>query len=147
MYLGRPSDRHRHARQSAVEDYRELAVLSGQRACWSTPIFSGSGRVLGSFAMYYRQPQTPSGTEARLTEVATHIAGIANRTPASRGRTARQRGAVCQSFDANPHPMSLASLDDGRIIEVNESFVKLSGYKTFGADRMGLPLKLSGRCP
>ena len=59
------------------EDYRELAKLSGLRACWSTPIFSGSGQVLGSFAMYYRQPQTPTGSEARLTEVATHIAGIA----------------------------------------------------------------------
>jgi PAS domain S-box-containing protein len=59
------------------EDYRELVVLSGMRACWSTPILSGSGKVLGSFAMYYRDPQTPSGTEARLTEVATHIAGIA----------------------------------------------------------------------
>ncbi|HEU4770280.1 MAG TPA: ATP-binding protein [Pyrinomonadaceae bacterium] len=59
------------------EDYRELAQLSGLRACWSTPIFSGAGKVLGSFAMYYRQPQTPTGTEARLTEVATHIAGIA----------------------------------------------------------------------
>ena len=59
------------------EDYVELARLSGLRACWSTPIFSGSGKVLGSFAMYYREPKVPSGTEARLTEVATHIAGIA----------------------------------------------------------------------
>ena len=59
------------------EDYRDLAAASGLRACWSTPILSGSGKVLGSFAMYYRQPQTPSGSEAKLTEVATHIAGIA----------------------------------------------------------------------
>lgn len=59
------------------EDYRGLAEASGLRACWSTPIFSGSGKVLGSFAMYYRQPQSPSGSEAKLTEVATHIAGIA----------------------------------------------------------------------
>jgi C4-dicarboxylate-specific signal transduction histidine kinase len=59
------------------EDYRELAKLSGLRACWSTPIFTGQGKVLGSFAMYYRQPQAPTGSEARLTEVATHIAGIA----------------------------------------------------------------------
>lgn len=59
------------------EDYRELAKLSGLRACWSTPIFTGQGKVLGSFAMYYRQPQAPTGSEARLTEVATRIAGIA----------------------------------------------------------------------
>ena len=59
------------------EDYRELAAASGLRACWSTPIFSGRGKVLGSFAMYYRQPQTPTGDEASLTDVATHIAGLA----------------------------------------------------------------------
>jgi PAS domain S-box-containing protein len=59
------------------EDYREVAAGSGLRACWSTPIMSGRGKVLGSFAMYYHQPQTPTGTEARLTEVATHIAAMA----------------------------------------------------------------------
>jgi signal transduction histidine kinase len=59
------------------EDYRDLAAGSGLRACWSTPIMSARGKVLGSFAMYYRQPQTPTGDEARLTDVATHIAAMA----------------------------------------------------------------------
>lgn len=110
------------------EDYHELAVLSGLRACWSTPIFSGSGKVLGSFAMYYRQPRTPSGTETRLTEVATHIAGIAieHQRAEEELRTSEERFA--KAFNANPHPMSLATVDGERIIEVNESFVELSGY-------------------
>ena len=77
MYLGKPVVVTDMLQDPLWEDYVELAKLSGLRACWSTPIFSGSGQVLGSFAMYYRQPQTPTGTEARLTEVATHIAGIA----------------------------------------------------------------------
>jgi len=77
MYLGKPVVVTDMLTDPLWEDYVELARLSGLRACWSTPIFSGSGQVLGSFAMYYRQPQSPSGTEARLTEVATHIAGIA----------------------------------------------------------------------
>lgn len=59
------------------EDYRDLATASGMGACWSTPILSGKGKVLGSFAMYYRQPRAPSGVEARLTEVATRLAGQA----------------------------------------------------------------------
>src|SRR5262249_45555657 len=33
-----------------------------------------------------------------------------------------------KAFNANPHPMSLATLEDGRIIEVNESFIEMSGY-------------------
>src|SRR6185503_15003047 len=31
------------------DDYRDLAVPNGLRACWSTPILSGRGKVLGSF--------------------------------------------------------------------------------------------------
>jgi GAF domain-containing protein len=59
------------------EDYRDLALASNLRACWSTPILTKHGKVLGSFAMYYRRPQAPTGAEARLTEVATRLAGNA----------------------------------------------------------------------
>ena len=38
------------------EDYHELAVLWTAGLLVDT-IFSGSGKVLGSFAMYYRQPR------------------------------------------------------------------------------------------
>jgi len=77
MYRGQPVIVTDMLTDPLWEDYRELAKLSGLRACWSTPIFTGYGKVLGSFAMYYTQPQAPTGSEARLTEVATHIAGIA----------------------------------------------------------------------
>ena len=59
------------------EDYREYAAAIGMRACWSTPIMSSKGKVLGSFAMYYREPRTPTGEESRLTNVATRLAGLA----------------------------------------------------------------------
>ena len=59
------------------EDYRDLAASSGFRACWSTPILSPRGKVLGSFAMYYAEPRTPTGDETRLTEVATYLARLA----------------------------------------------------------------------
>jgi PAS domain S-box-containing protein len=59
------------------DDYRELAVMHGFRACWSMPIFSAQKRVLGSFAMYYLEPRGPLDEEARLVEVAANIAGIA----------------------------------------------------------------------
>lgn len=58
-------------------DYRELAQISGLRACWSTPILSPQGEVLGSFAMYLQEPRGPRAEEMRLTEIATHLAGIA----------------------------------------------------------------------
>ena len=58
-------------------DYRELAKISGLSACWSTPILSSQGEVLGSFAMYRQEKRGPLPAETRLTEIATHIAGIA----------------------------------------------------------------------
>jgi PAS domain S-box-containing protein len=58
-------------------DYRELAQVCGLRACWSTPILSPQGEVLGSFAMYRQEMRGPQPDETRLTEIATHIAGIA----------------------------------------------------------------------
>ncbi|HTE91098.1 MAG TPA: PAS domain-containing protein, partial [Terriglobales bacterium] len=59
------------------EAYREVAEPYGFRACWSTPILAHSGKALGSFAMYYREPRSPSPAETRALEMATHLAGIA----------------------------------------------------------------------
>jgi PAS domain S-box-containing protein len=128
MYLGKPVVVTDILDNPLWEDYYELAKLSGLRACWSTPIFSGSGKVLGSFAMYYREPQSPTGSEARLTEVATHIAGVAIEHERAQKELRASEERFAKAFHANPHPMSLSALDDGRIIEVNESFVALSGY-------------------
>lgn len=58
-------------------DYRELAKICGLRACWSTPILSPRGDVLGSFAMYRQEARGPLPEEQRLTEIATYVAGIA----------------------------------------------------------------------
>lgn len=77
MYRGKPVVVTDIFADPLWEDYRDLARSSGLRACWSTPIMSTRGKVLGSFAMYYREPRTPTGDEARLTDVATYIAGLA----------------------------------------------------------------------
>src|SRR6266403_2525843 len=58
-------------------DYRDLARICGLRACWSTPILSPQREVLGSFAMYRQETRGPQPEETRLTQIATHIAGIA----------------------------------------------------------------------
>ena len=59
------------------EDYRDVARRFGLRACWSTPIFSPQRKVLGSFAMYYDEPRSPSDEELRLIEAAADVARIA----------------------------------------------------------------------
>jgi diguanylate cyclase (GGDEF)-like protein/PAS domain S-box-containing protein len=59
------------------EDYRQLAAAHGLRSCWSTPILSHHGAVLGTFAMYSTTVREPTEAERRLVDVATRIAGIA----------------------------------------------------------------------
>jgi diguanylate cyclase (GGDEF)-like protein/PAS domain S-box-containing protein len=59
------------------EDARELALAHGLRACWSTPITSTSGSVLGTLAIYHRTPKGPTTGERELVDVAAHVAGIA----------------------------------------------------------------------
>jgi PAS domain S-box-containing protein len=58
-------------------DYRDLALLHGLRACWSTPILSSEARVLGTFAIYYREPRTPTLEQHEIIEQITHLASIA----------------------------------------------------------------------
>jgi signal transduction histidine kinase len=57
-------------------DYRDLAHLAGVRACWSTPIVGRDGRVLGTFALYYRTPRSPTPGELELIARVTHVTGI-----------------------------------------------------------------------
>jgi diguanylate cyclase (GGDEF)-like protein len=59
------------------ENYRELAFEHGLRSCWSTPILSHQGAVLGTFAMYSKEVRGPSSADAELTNTARRIAGIA----------------------------------------------------------------------
>jgi PAS domain S-box-containing protein len=59
------------------EDYRDLARIANVRACWSTPLIGSDERVLGTFALYYREPREPSAADLELVARATHIAQIA----------------------------------------------------------------------
>lgn len=58
--------------------FRELAfVKHGLRACWSTPIRSYDGKVVATFAMYYRTPKLPSLHERKLIDFSAHLVAIA----------------------------------------------------------------------
>jgi PAS domain S-box-containing protein len=59
------------------EEYRALALGYGLRACWSTPILSLEGRALGTFALYYREPRSPTPEEYNVIEQFRDIASIA----------------------------------------------------------------------
>src|SRR5262249_35758170 len=77
VYFGKPVVVTDILTDALWDDYRDLAVKHGLRACWSSPILLHTGQVSGTFAMYYRMPRGPSSEEQRLTQTATHIASIA----------------------------------------------------------------------
>lgn len=59
------------------DGYREVALAEGLRACWSTPILSQDGAVLGTLALYRRIPGPPSRHQQAVMAAATQTAAIA----------------------------------------------------------------------
>jgi PAS domain S-box-containing protein len=58
-------------------DCKKVALPHGLRACWSMPVTSHDGAVLGTFACYYREPRAPDPHHLQLIDRASHLAGIA----------------------------------------------------------------------
>jgi len=59
-------------------DFKDLALAHGLTACWSSPIISSAGKVLGTFAVYWKVPRQVAGeTTRRYVEAATRLAAIA----------------------------------------------------------------------
>jgi PAS domain S-box-containing protein len=56
--------------------FRPLALAHGLRSCWSTPILSLAGDVLGTFAIYQDEPASPTPLHQELIAQVTHIASI-----------------------------------------------------------------------
>jgi PAS domain S-box-containing protein len=57
--------------------FAQIALSHGLRACWSTPILSRTGEVLGTFAMYYRQPRYPNPRDLRAVDIVTRTVAVA----------------------------------------------------------------------
>src|SRR5580698_698935 len=59
------------------DHYRDRLLPFGIRAVWSRPLFTNEGRVLGTFAIHYREVRSPDAADLQLIESASHIAAIA----------------------------------------------------------------------
>lgn len=56
---------------------KNLAAKFDLRACWSQPIISSSKEILGTFAIYYKKPKSPSNFDVDLIEDIASVAGVA----------------------------------------------------------------------
>ena len=76
-YLKKPVIVSDIAQDPLWADYRDLALPHGLRACWSTPVLASDGRVLGTFAIYSREPRSPTAQQQNIIEQITDLASIA----------------------------------------------------------------------
>jgi PAS domain S-box-containing protein len=81
-------------------DYRELALAHELRACWSTPILSSAGKVLGTFAIYYREPRSPNPEDSNVIAQITHLASIAIERAQATQALEQQANLLDQAHDA-----------------------------------------------
>ena len=107
-------------------DYREAALSNSLRACWSTPIFSSEGKVIATFAMYYREPRGPSARDQEIIEQITHLAGIAIQRRLGEEALRESEEQWRAAFENNP-TMYFMMDADGTILSVNP----------FGAEQLG----------
>ncbi len=129
--------------------FRETAARYGLRACWSEPINSRDGAVLGTFASYYKTARHPSRAEIQVIERAADLASVAierfsdivelrsNRDELEiriRARTAELEGVNAALRD---------EMEQRRIVEEQnyrqqQEFARISRLGTLGALAAGL---------
>jgi formate hydrogenlyase transcriptional activator len=57
--------------------WRSAALAHGLKACWSTTILAPNGLVLGTFAIYWHDPCSPTECDQTTIEQVTHLAAVA----------------------------------------------------------------------
>lgn len=120
--------------------YKEVALRHDLHASWSTPIFDAQREVLGTFAMYYRQPGLPQPEHLLLIDAATHIAAIA----ISRNREERvlreSEGRLRNIIDGLGPSMFVGLLTtEGVVLEANQQALAAAGLKP--EDVLGKPVE------
>lgn len=112
------------------EGYRKLPLAFGLRACWSTPIMSSTGEVLGAFAMYYQEPHYPDPEEQELVQVGAYLASIAierDRAERQRRQDHAARDRLATIVETSDDAITSLGID-GRILSWNAGAERLLGY-------------------
>lgn len=151
--------------------FRQIAERAQLRACWSEPVISLAGVVLGTFAMYYREPREPGPVECRAIEIAAQSAAIAieheqtqrllremnetlelrvaeqtrELTEANRKLTAADEFLRLAAVAFETRDSVVITDKDGKILRVNEGFTKLTGYTPEESVGKSLQIVKSGR--
>jgi len=92
-------------------------------ACWSQPIVSSDGRVLGTIALYFGQPHSPTPQDLQLLEDEGRLAALVIEKT---GSVASLQLAASVFTHAREGIMITDAL--GNIVEINDTFSSITGY-------------------
>jgi diguanylate cyclase (GGDEF)-like protein/PAS domain S-box-containing protein len=103
--------------------YKEIAKEAGLAACWSEPIRSTKGKVLGTFAIYHRNINHPTEADLAVIEQTANMASIAIEK-----KQAEEKLKRAASVFTHTHEGIIITDDSGSITEVNDAFSSITGY-------------------
>ncbi len=114
------------ARDPRWEAFRDAALAEGFRACWSNPVMTADGQLLGTFGTYYRTPRKPTPASERLLLQAAALIALA----LVRDRQEHRLHLLERGMEASPIGMAMAEATnpDYPIVYANRAFCTLSGY-------------------
>ncbi|MFC2974154.1 EAL domain-containing protein [Azotobacter bryophylli] len=146
-------------------DYRQLVLPLGFIGCWSTPIRDSQGRVIGTFAFYFRKPRTEAALafHQRLVDASAHLCTLALERERSRqrirqlafydGLTGMPNRSLLQAkadqaiaaAARQEEPVAVLFIDLDRFKQVNDSLGHPAGDELLrqAADRMQSQLRAS----
>src|SRR6266446_5778290 len=105
----------------------DVAIAYGIRAAWSEPLVSKDNELLGTFALYYGDPRSPTGDDLRLIEEAAQLARIA--IEADRSQAALKKAVQEARGIVDAIPQSIAVLSpDGMPLYGNRSLLEYTGH-------------------
>jgi len=107
-------------------EWRALAMAHGLRACWSTPILSSDDRVLGAFAIYSREPGSPSAYHQHLIGQITHLATVAIEHKHREEKLRQDEQELRRITDAIDQRIAVHG-PDGKILYANRFMLEYSG--------------------
>lgn len=130
------------ARDPLWENYKELASEHDLAACWSVPIMSTQGHVLGTFALYFSAPRSPGADEMAALERGAHLASLA----IERAETEVRLIKLSQAVEQSPNVIVITDLA-ANIEYVNAAFVRSTGYNLSEVTGRNPRLLHSGKTP
>jgi len=110
-------------------DYKDLALGHGLQACWSMPIKASDGRVLGTFANYYKRPTRPTQRDLEVIAMITRSTAIAierHRNELSKLRAEEQRQLLLREL--NHRVKNVFALVDSLLLMSGRSAADVASY-------------------